>query len=377
MTGPLAGVRVVELAGLGPGPFAGMLLADAGADIVRVDRIGRGHEVAASTELSEVLERGRRSIAVDLKDERGVQLVLDLVGTADALIEGFRPGVTERLGIGPAPCLARNPALVYGRMTGWGADGPLAQAPGHDLNYIALTGVLDSIGPAGGPPVLPLNLVGDFGGGGMLLAFGLLAGILQARTSGRGQVVDAAMVDGSALLMAPYYPRTDWTGRGTNLVDGGAPFYTVYETADGRYVSVGALEPQFYAVLLERLGLSGEPLPDQLDRAGWPRLRERFAAEFAGRTRDEWCAVFEGAQTCFAPVLARDEVAGHPHLAARGTVVTRDGLPQPAPAPRFTATPSTLPPPRHAPGADTDAVLAELGVDGDTAARLRAAGVVA
>ncbi|ODT98888.1 MAG: carnitine dehydratase, partial [Pseudonocardia sp. SCN 72-86] len=247
MTGPLSGVRIVELAGLGPAPFAGMMLADMGADVIRVDRVTRHHEVAESTELSEVIERGRRSIAVNLKDPRGVAIVLDLVAGADALMEGYRPGVAERLGVGPAPCLARNARLVYGRMTGWGQDGPLAPTVGHDVNYIALTGVLDSIGPAGGgDPVLPLNLVGDFGGGGMLLAFGLVCGIVSARTTGHGQVVDAAMVDGAALLMAPYLARSEWGPRGTNMVDGGAHFYGVYATADDRHVAVGALEPQFY-----------------------------------------------------------------------------------------------------------------------------------
>ncbi|MFB9744512.1 CaiB/BaiF CoA transferase family protein [Pseudonocardia sulfidoxydans] len=377
MTGPLTGVRVVELAGLGPAPFAGMMLADMGADVIRVDRVTRHHEVAESTELSEVIERGRRSIAVNLKDPRGVAIVLDLVAGADALMEGYRPGVAERLGVGPAPCLARNPALVYGRMTGWGQDGPLAPTVGHDVTYIALTGVLDSIGPAGGgDPVLPLNLVGDFGGGGMLLAFGLVCGIVSARTTGRGQVVDAAMVDGAALLMAPYLARSEWGPRGTNMVDGGAHFYGVYATADDRHVAVGALEPQFYAVFLDRLGLADADLPAQMDQASWPAMRERVAAVFRGRTRDEWCDVFAGAETCFAPVLSRDEAAADPHLAARGTVVTRDGLRQPAPAPRFDRTPATLPPPRPRPGEHGDALLAELGIDEGEVAALRAGGVI-
>ncbi|GEL25330.1 CoA transferase [Pseudonocardia sulfidoxydans NBRC 16205] len=370
-------MRVVELAGLGPAPFAGMMLADMGADVIRVDRVTRHHEVAESTELSEVIERGRRSIAVNLKDPRGVAIVLDLVAGADALMEGYRPGVAERLGVGPAPCLARNPALVYGRMTGWGQDGPLAPTVGHDVTYIALTGVLDSIGPAGGgDPVLPLNLVGDFGGGGMLLAFGLVCGIVSARTTGRGQVVDAAMVDGAALLMAPYLARSEWGPRGTNMVDGGAHFYGVYATADDRHVAVGALEPQFYAVFLDRLGLADADLPAQMDQASWPAMRERVAAVFRGRTRDEWCDVFAGAETCFAPVLSRDEAAADPHLAARGTVVTRDGLRQPAPAPRFDRTPATLPPPRPRPGEHGDALLAELGIDEGEVAALRAGGVI-
>ncbi|MBN9112307.1 MAG: CoA transferase [Pseudonocardia sp.] len=377
MTGPLSGVRVVELAGLGPAPFAGMMLADMGADVIRVDRVTRHHEVAESTELSEVIERGRRSIAVNLKDPRGVAIVLDLVAGADALMEGYRPGVAERLGVGPAPCLARNPALVYGRMTGWGQDGPLAPTVGHDVNYIALTGVLDSIGPAGGgDPVLPLNLVGDFGGGGMLLAFGLVCGIVSARTTGRGQVVDAAMVDGAALLMAPYLARSEWGPRGTNMVDGGAHFYGVYATADDRHVAVGALEPQFYAVFLDRLGLADTDLPAQMDQASWPAMRRRVDAIFRSRTRDEWCAVFAGAETCFAPVLSRDEAASDPHLSARGTIVTRDGLVQPAPAPRFDATPATLPPPRPRPGEHGDALLAELGVDAGEVAALRASGAI-
>ncbi|GAY09593.1 CaiB/BaiF CoA-transferase family protein [Pseudonocardia sp. N23] len=376
MTGPLSGVRVVELAGLGPAPFAGMMLADMGADVIRVDRVTRDHEVAASTELSEVIERGRRSIAVNLKDPRGVGIVLDLVAGADALMEGFRPGVAERLGVGPAPCLARNPALVYGRMTGWGQTGPLAPTVGHDVTYIARTGVLDSIGPAGGDPVLPLNLVGDFGGGGMLLAFGLVCGIVSARATGRGQVVDAAMVDGAALLMAPYLARDEWGPRGTNMVDGGAHFYGVYATADDRHVAVGALEPQFYAVFLDRIGLAGADLPDQMDQASWPALRDRIGVIFRARTRDEWCDVFAGAETCFAPVLNRAEAAADPHLVARATIVTREGLVQPAPAPRFDGTPATLPPPRPRPGEHGDALLAELGIDADEMAVLRAAGVV-
>lgn len=369
MSGPLHGFRVVELAGIGPAPFAGMVLADAGADVLRIDRPGAGQGksggVSQSAVAADVLGRGKRSVAVDLKRPEGVEAVLRLVGSADVLLEGFRPGVVERLGIGPAPCLAANPRLVYGRMTGWGQTGPLAAWAGHDIDYIALAGALAPIGPAGGLPVPPLNLVGDFGGGGMLLAFGVVAALLETAGSGRGQVVDAAMVDGAALLLAMVAGMRAagaWSDRrADNLLDGGAPFYRTYETADGRAVAVGALEPQFYAALLEGLGLATEELPAQHDRSGWPDLDRRFAAVFRQRTRDEWAAHFAERDACVAPVLDLAEAAEHPHLAERGTYVELGGVLQPAPAPRFSETPAGMPGPPPAPGADTRVALEDWG----------------
>jgi alpha-methylacyl-CoA racemase len=377
MAGPLAGVRVVELAGLGPAPFAGMVLADLGADVVRVDRPDRPNAVARM----DVLNRGRRSIAVDLKHPDGVEVVLRLAAESDALIEGFRPGVAERLGIGPEACLDRNPRLVYGRMTGWGQDGPYAAEAGHDITYAAVAGALAHIGRAGQPPTPPLNLVADFGGGGMLLAVGVVSAVLSAQRTGEGQVVDAAMVDGVALLMAPFFMAlrsgffTD--ERGTNMLDSGAPYYDCYACADGRYVAVGALESQFYAALLDGLGLDAAELGAQNDKAGWPEMRRRFTAAFAARTRDEWVAHFAGRDACVAPVNTTEDTFGDPHMAARGTVVEPEGVPQPAPAPRFSVTPATLdrPPPR--PGEHTDEVLAQLGYGADGVAALRAGGAVA
>ena len=329
----------------------------------------------------DLLARGRRSIGVDLKSPEGVEVVLALVETADALIEGFRPGVTERLGIGPDECLARNPRLVYGRMTGWGQDGPYASTAGHDINYIALAGALDPIGRAGGPPTPPLNLVGDFGGGGMMLAFGVACGIIEARTSGEGQVIDAAMVDGAASLMTMthgFRAMGVWNDeRGTNMLDTGAHFYDVYETADGRYVSIGSIEPQFYAELLRLTGLEGEELPWQLDRAHWPAMKERLADIFRSKTRDEWCALMEGTDVCFAPVLSIPEAVAHPHNVARGTFVEVAGVPQPGPAPRFARTPADVPSPPAHPGQHTDDVLARAGFDADRIAKLRASGAVA
>ena len=311
MSGPLDGVRIVELAGLGPAPFAGMMLADAGADIVRIDRYEKASYPPLSEPHVDLMNRGRRSVAVDLKHPAGVELVLRLVEQADGLMEGFRPGVAERLGIGPTTCLERNPKLVFGRMTGWGQNGPMAPRAGHDIDYIALAGALDPIGRAGDRPVPPLNLVGDFGGGGMLLAFGMLAAIINARQTGRGQVVDAAMVDGAAALMAMTYTLRSagmWSGpRGTNLLDTGAHFYEVYETSDGGFMGVGAIEPQFYAELIRLLDLEGEELPAQMDREAWPLMKERFAAIFAARSRAEWEKVFEGSDACVAPVLSMDE----------------------------------------------------------------------
>ncbi len=376
--GPLQGVRVVEIAGIGPGPFAGMMLADAGADVLRVDRVSHVH--AAADPAHDVLSRGRRSVAVDLKQPDGAEVVLALVAGADALIEGFRPGVAERLGIGPDACLARNPALVYGRMTGWGQDGPWAARAGHDLDYIALAGALHPVGPADAPPPPPLNYVGDFGGGGLLLAFGLVSAVLAARTSGRGQVVDAAMIDGAAAQTAMVHGMLAaglWRDeREANLLDGAAPFYRTYRCADGRFLAVGALEPQFYAELLDRLGLDPDEWP-QHDQSRWPAQRARLAERFATRTRAEWMAVFDGSDACVAPVLSLGEAPDHPHHRARATFVRHDGAVQPGPAPRFSGTPSQLRTGPPAPGAHTDDVLALAGYDPAAVTRLRAAGVVA
>ena len=342
MAGPLASLKVVELVGIGPGPFAAMLLADMGADVLRIHRtesVERGFDPGGIP----VLDRNRRSVGVDLKHPDGVETVLRLVESADALLEGFRPGVTERLGVGPDVCLARNPKLVYGRMTGWGQGGPMAQAAGHDIDYIALAGALAHFGRAGDKPTPPLNMVGDFGGGGTFLAFGVVCGVLEARASGNGQVVDAAMVDGSAVLMSMMWGLRhlgafDEEHHGTNVLDTGAPFYDTYECADGAYIAVGALEPQFYAELLAKTGLADDGLPKQMDRGGWPRLRARFTQLFRSKTREEWCALLEGTDACFAPVLTTDEAALHPHNKARGTYVDIDGIIQPAPAPRFSRT---------------------------------------
>jgi alpha-methylacyl-CoA racemase len=360
-TGPLRGLRVVELAGIGPGPHAAMVLADLGADVVRIDRPSGGLSVGDPDRPDPTL-RGRRRVAADLKDPAGRETVLRLVEHADVLIEGYRPGVAERLGVGPADCSARNPRLVYGRMTGWGQDGPMAQQAGHDINYISLAGALHAIGRADDRPVLPLNLVGDFGGGSMLLLVGVLAALWEARSSGRGQVVDAAMVDGASLLMQMtwgLYGQGGWADtRGSNLFDGGAPFYDTYTCADGRHVAVGPLEPQFYARLLAGLGLDPAELPAQDDTAGWPTLRARFTEAFAARSRDEWVVLFDGTDACVTPVLGLGEVVDHPHLKARGTVVAPDGVPQAAPAPRFSRTPPTLPGPPAEPE-DVESVLAD------------------
>jgi len=339
--GPLDGVKIVEFAGIGPAPFCGMMLADMGADLLRVERKTRlpvGH--------SEVLNRGRRSIILDLKKPEHVELALGLVSKADGLIEGHRPGVMERLGLGPEPCLARNPRLIYGRVTGWGQAGPLRNSAGHDINYIALSGALHAIGTASQNPVPPLNLVGDFGGGGLLLAFGIVCGILEARTSGRGQVVDAAMTDGSALLMAMIYgwkAAGSWSNkRGSNLLDGGAPFYRAYECADGKYVAVGPLEPKFYALFLQKLGLAETDVPPQMDANRWPELEKRLAAIFRTQSRDQWCRALEETDACIAPVLDLEEAPAHVHNVARETFVKVDGTLQPAPAPRFSRTPGRI-----------------------------------
>jgi alpha-methylacyl-CoA racemase len=378
--GPLTGVKVVELSGIGPGPFCGMLLSDMGAEVVRVERLQAvtGEQRAINYA---VVGRGRRSIGVDLKHPEGVECVLRLVADADALIEGFRPGVTERLGLGPDDCLARNPRLVYGRMTGWGQDGPLAARAGHDINYIALAGVLAHIGRAGAPPTPPLNLVGDYGGGGMFLAFGLVCALLEARASGMGQVVDAAMVDGAAALMAPTWGFRSTSlfteQRGANLLDSGAHFYDVYETADGEFMSVGAIEPQFYAELLRGMGIDAETLPRQMDKTAWPALKERFAAIFAAKTRAEWCEIFAGTDACVAPVLTMTEALANEHVMARDTIVVDDGIEQPAPAPRFSRTPGAIQGATPVLGADTDRTLADWGFSASEIAQLHDAGAIA
>lgn len=374
--GPLHDVTVIELGGLGPVPFAGMVLSDLGATVVRVDRV---EAVVGGTRATEPLLRGRRSLAIDLKQPEGASLILQMLAGADAIIEGYRPGVAERLGLGPEECLAANPALVYGRMTGWGQDGPLAHAAGHDINFISLAGVLGMIGPAGEAPAVPLNLVGDFGGGGMLLALGVVSALLDARSVGRGQVVDAAMVDGAALLSTMIHgfrAQGLWTDhRGVNILDGGAPFYGVYRTADGGYLSIGAIEPQFFEELVRRIGLDGE-IPDQYDRAGWEQLRSRLEAVFAERTLAEWQDLLEGTDVCFAPVLSVDQAATHPHNAHRSTFIEVAGVRQPAPAPRFSRTPAGPPDPPVAAGAHTDELLFGLGIAPEEVAALRRRGVV-
>lgn len=373
MAGPLQGIRIIELAGIGPGPFAGMMLADHGAEVIRVDRPG------ARIDARDPLLRGRRVIGVDLKSAEGKALVLDLVKSADALFEGFRPGVTERLGLGPAECHSVNPKLVYGRMTGWGQFGPYANAAGHDINYIALAGALHAYGRAGEKPTPPINMVGDFGGGGMMLAFGMVSALLHAKTTGQGQVIDCAMTDGAAALMAMIWgfrANGIWKDeRGVNLLDTGAHMYDTYECADGKWISIGSLEPQFYALLLEKTGLKDDAdFAAQMNSAQWPALKERLTTLFKTRTRDDWCADMEMTDVCFAPVLSMNEAPHHPHNAARGTFVEADGVMQPAPAPRYSATVSDSP--RMTKTADTDAILAELGYDAGRVEALKAAGTV-
>ncbi|UQS27924.1 CoA transferase [Amycolatopsis thermalba] len=363
--GPLAGIKVLELAGIGPGPHAAMILADLGADVVRVERPSGGLQVLPPQARDHVL-RGRRSIAADLKTPEGKRLVQQLIDKADVLLEGFRPGVAERLGVGPEDCLARNPRLVYGRMTGWGQDGPMAPRAGHDINYISLTGALHAVRDTAGKPIPPLNLVGDFGGGSMFLVTGVLAALVERAGSGRGQVVDAAMVDGASVLLQMVWAlraQGAWADEpGTNLLDTGCPYYDTYRCADGRYIAVGALEPQFYAELLKGLGLDGADLPAQGDRGGWPKLRERFTEVIASRTRDEWTAVFAGTDACVTPVLSFAEAAENEHLAARGSVRDINGGTQAAPAPRFSRTANAEPAPPATPGADTAEVIRDWGV---------------
>jgi alpha-methylacyl-CoA racemase len=383
-SGPLTGIKIIELAGIGPAPYTCMMLADAGAQVIRLERaapgsVERGAEAPAG--YWDLLNRSRPSVGLDLKHPDAVELVLGLVEQADGLVEGFRPGVAERLGVGPDECLARNRALVYGRMTGWGQDGPMADAAGHDIDYIAIAGALWGLGRAGSPPVPPLNLIGDFGGGGMLMAFGMVAGLLSAARSGEGQVIDAAMVDGSASLMTIIYAFHQfgiWNEeRGSNMLDTGAPFYEVYETADGKYFAAGGIEAKFYGELLTGLGLADDPtLPAQMDRAQWPAMKERFAAVFRTKTRDEWAEIFDGTDACATPVLTPWEAHLHPHNVARSTFVEVDGVVQPAPAPRFSRTPSAVRRPPSPPGADTVSGLAEWGVDKGTIAKLRESGAL-
>ena len=379
--GPLQGITIIELAGIGPGPFCGMMLSDMGADVIRIDRSSavRGGDPAKPP--PDVLGRGRRSLAVDLKNPAGVETVLSLIEQADGLIEGFRPGVTERLGLGPETCLERNPKLVYGRMTGWGQDGPYATAAGHDINYISLAGALEPIGRAGEAPVPPLNLVGDFGGGGMVLAYGMVCAMLEAGRSGQGQVIDAAMVDGAAVLvnfiwglkaMGMWKPE-----RGVNMLDTGAHFYDAYECSDGTYVSIGSIEPQFYAELVRLADLDDEDFGAQMDRERWPEMKDKLAAIIKTKSRDEWCEIMEHSDVCFAPVLSMEEAALHPHNVARGTFIDNAGMTQAGPAPRFSRTTPTVAGPAAHAGQHTDGVLQQFGYDEAQIADLKSSGAVA
>ena len=383
--GPLNGIRVIELPNIGPTQFAGMALADLGAEVLRLDRatsVASGEGTMPTSPYAS-LDRNRQSVGVDLKHPDGVETVLRLCESADVLIEGFRPGVAERLGVGPVACMQHNPRLIYGRMTGWGQDGPLAHEVGHDINYIALAGVLAHIGTAGGPPVPPINLIGDFGGGGLLLAFGVLAAIVERATSGKGQVIDAAMVDGSAMLMSVFVGLSAmgfWSDeRGTNLLDGGAHFYGPYETSDEKWISIASYEPQFYAALCALLGPLGIPLDPatQMDQSTWPGLKVQMATLFRTRSRDEWTEFFAGHDVCFAPVLTMNEARAHPHNVARKTFIDVDGAPQPAPAPRFSRTPGEVVRAPVAPGADTDTALTDWGFTAPEVTALKASGAIA
>ena len=378
-SGPLVGLKVVELGGIGPGPFSAMLLADLGADVIRVDRqADSGLGVPRGAEY-DLMSRSRRSIAVDLKNPQGVETVLKLAEQADVLIDPFRPGVTEKLGLGPDAALARNPRLIYARMTGFGGHGPLAHAAGHDINYIALSGALHAIGTPE-KPVPPLNMIGDFGGGGMYLAFGVLAAVYESQRSGQGQIVDIGMVDGAISLMTPIYglhASGYWhDARGENILDGAAPFYDAFETADGKFVSIGSIEKKFYAILLEKLGLDPDALPAQMDRARWPELKATIAETIKRKTRDEWVAIMEGSDVCFAPVLSLAEAPHHPHNRARGNFVEVAGITQPAPAPRFSRTPGRVHSPPAVPGADTEAALGDWGFSADEIATLKGAAAI-
>ncbi|WP_416896997.1 MAG: CaiB/BaiF CoA transferase family protein [Minwuia sp.] len=379
--GPLSGVKVVELAGIGPGPMCGMLFGDLGADVVRIDR-----QTAADLGIDrgsnkwDLLNRSKRSVAANLKMKEGVETVLKLVEGADILIEGMRPGVTERLGLGPDDCWKRNPKLVYGRVTGWGQDGPIAHAAGHDMNYIALTGALHAIGEKGRAPVPPLNLVGDFGGGALYLAFGCLAAYIEAQTSGKGQVVDAAMIDGASNLMTAIYGMKAAgrivQKRGSNFLDGGAHFYSVYETSDGKYVSIGSIEKKFYAELIEKAGMSPDDMPEQLNPEKWPEYKEKLAAVIRRKTRDEWTEIMEGSDVCFAPILDMDEAPKHAHNVARDTFVDIDGVTQPNAAPRFSRTPNGKPTVAPNPGQDTAEALSDWGFEKSEIDSLKSSGAV-
>ena len=372
--GPLEGKKIIEIAGIGPGPFCAMVLSDLGAEVIRVDRVSAVPDEFPATPGVDLLNRGRKSVAFDLKNQEGIKALLRLVEEADALIEGFRPGVAERLGIGPEECLGRNPRLVYGRMTGWGQTGPYSNMAGHDINYIALSGVLGTIGREGEPPVPPVNLVGDFGGGGMLLALGICAAFVEVQTSGKGQVVDAAMTDGSALLATMIHTFLSmgvWGDRGTNMLDTGAPFYDVYECADGEYISLGSIEPQFYAELLRITGLDQEELPKQMDRSQWPKMKLKIAETIRSKTRDQWVELMEGTDVCFAPVLSPSEACAHPHNVERETFVEVAGIKQPAPAPRFSRTPGVIDGPPPHPGEHTEEVLSSWGFSENEIQNLR------
>ena len=377
--GPLSGKRIVEIAGIGPGPFCAMLLADLGAEIVRVDRASAVPDIMPDSPNLDLLNRGRRSVGVNLKTPEGIETVLKLVQESDALIEGFRPGVAERLGIGPEECLARNPKLIYGRMTGWGQEGSYSSMAGHDINYIALSGVLGMIGREGGKPIPPVNLVGDFGGGGMLLALGICAALVETAKSEKGQIIDAAMTDGSALLstmMHSFKAMGMWGDRGTNLLDTGAPFYDVFECADGEFISLGSIEPQFYSELLRITEIDQSENPKQMDRAGWAEMKSKICDAIKGKTRSEWEELMEGTDVCFAPVLSMDEAYEHPHNKQRNTFIEIAGVMQPAPAPRFSRTPASVSsPPPHA-GQHTEEVLAGLGLTKDEILMLREQNII-
>ncbi|MBW2241528.1 MAG: CoA transferase [Deltaproteobacteria bacterium] len=380
MSGPLSGIKVIEIAGIGPGPFCAMMLADMGADVLRVDRAASVRDEMPDRPSPDLLNRGRRSVGVDLKHPEGVATILRLVDQADVLMEGFRPGVMERLGLGPDVCMERNPGLVYGRMTGFGQEGPMSQAAGHDINYIAMAGALGHIGRKGEKPLPPLNLVGDFGGGGMFLAFGIAAALVERASSGKGQVVDTAMVDGAAVLMTMMHSFRQLGGwsdeRGTNLLDTGAHFYDTYETKDGEFVSIGSIEPQFYAELLRLTGLEGEELPHQMDSLHWESMRDRLTAIFKAKTRDEWNAIMEGTDVCYAPVLNIGEAYEHPHNKHRGTFVESGGFMQPAPAPRFSRTPGSIDRPSPHAGQDTDEGLVSWGLTSEDVKKLRELGAI-
>lgn len=381
MPGPLHGIKVIEIVGIGPGPFCAMMLADMGAEVIRIDKkLASNSKPRAIDPKFDVLARGRRSLALDLKHPQAQQVVLQLIAQADALIEGFRPGVMERLGLGPDRCLERNPRLVYGRMTGWGQTGPLAHAAGHDINYIALSGMLHAIGRANDSPPPPLNLIGDFGGGAMMLAFGIVCALLEAQRSKRGQVVDAAMTDGSALLGALMYglkAAGRWRdARSANLLDGGAHFYDTYECADGKYVAIGSIEPQFYAELLRLTGIEDEEFKSQMDPHIWPALKAKLAARIKAKTRDEWCAALEGTDVCFAPVLDMNEAPLHPHNRARNAFIEIDGVVQPAPAPRFSRTSAKVSAPPASPGQHSEQILRAWGFSEEHIAQLKVSGVI-